>query len=380
MSKRIIVCLDGTGNEVKARGVTNVFKIAELAELDDPDHPQVLYYGPGVGTVSAPGAWTQAAQWVSKFIGGQALGHGMRRDIGNAYAYLMNTWQPGDTVFVIGFSRGAYTARALCGMLYRVGLLRPGSENLIPYAVRVYARRAGDDDLAVPEGWDRMDRFAEALSIRHDDGRLSFPIHFLGLFDTVKGTGIIGPDLHWPYTNLLPNVAVVRHAVAIDEWRRPFRESLITVHPPGEKPAVTEVWFAGIHSDIGGGYFADPKHHDAPATTKHLGSSADINDPQLGNISMRWMLDGAIAEGLRVRKQAYRNRYTLSEIVERPMHANSFAWRLAGFRHRRIPEGARVHASVYTRMAADPHYRPRLPENYTREDEHCWEEPTFPDQ
>jgi uncharacterized protein (DUF2235 family) len=129
MSKNIVVCLDGTGNEVKARAVTNVFKVAQYVDLKDPA-AQVLYYDPGVGTMPATGAWTFIGQKVS-LLTGLALGHGMRQNIAEAYTYLMNTWQPGDKVFVFGFSRGAYTARALCGMLYRVGLLRPGSENLV---------------------------------------------------------------------------------------------------------------------------------------------------------------------------------------------------------------------------------------------------------
>jgi hypothetical protein len=96
-------------------------------------------------------------------------------------------------------SRGAYT-RALCGMLYRVGLMRPGSENLIPYALRVYARRPGaDSNLALPGGFDLMDEFASGLSRTNAEGGLSFPITFLGLFDTVKGTGIIGRDITWAY-------------------------------------------------------------------------------------------------------------------------------------------------------------------------------------
>jgi uncharacterized protein (DUF2235 family) len=175
MAKNILICLDGSGNEVKAKAVTNVFKVAEYADLKDPS-AQVLYYDPGVGTMAAPSAWTSIAQKIS-LLGGLALGHGIRQNIAEAYTYLMNTWQPGDKVFIFGFSRGAYTARALCGMLYRVGLLRPGSENLVPYAVRVYARNPGkDSDLAQPEGWDRMDRFSEALAVRTEGDRRSFPI------------------------------------------------------------------------------------------------------------------------------------------------------------------------------------------------------------
>ena len=353
----IVICLDGTGNEVKAKAVTNVFKISEVIDLTDPTS-QLLYYGPGVGTLPAPGAWTRFARVISKNIGGLGLGHGMRHDIEQAYTYLMNTWQPGDKVFVFGFSRGAYTARALCGMLYRVGLLRPGSDNLVPYAVRVYARHPGrDSNLAAPEGWDRMDRFAEGLSRRRDGDRLSFPVHFLGLFDTVKGTGIIGRDISWPYTNQLPNVEVVRHAVSIDETRRPFRESLVPVPQDADAPQVTEAWFAGVHSDVGGG-FAD--------------------DPELGDISMRWMLDGATAVGLRVRPQRFRNRYTLNEKdASVPIHRNGRLWALAGNRRRRIPEGARIHGSVQTRIAAED-YHPKLSRTYEWEDEQWWGPTSLP--
>ncbi|MDT5401957.1 MAG: hypothetical protein QOK33_5188 [Mycobacterium sp.] len=352
MPKRIIICLDGTGNEVKADSVTNVFKVAELADLRDPTK-QVLYYGPGVGTLPAPTAGTRLTRWASKVIGGSALGHGMREDIGEAYTYLMNTWQPGDRVYVFGFSRGAYTARALCGMLFRVGLMRPGSENLIPYALRVYARHPGkDSDLAQPGGWDLMNRFSEALSRPIHDNRLSFPIEFLGLFDTVKGTGIIGPDITWPYTNQLPNVKRVVHAVSIDENRRAFKQCLVEPAPAGTDRRVDECWFAGIHSDVGGGF---------------------DGHPGLGKISMRWVLDAAIEAGLLVLPR-YRNRFTLEEgDAVQPKNTNDRAWALAGYTDRAIPPGARVHASVRTRRhAADGNYRPRLPDPVIWEGEDQW--------
>ncbi|MDT7765411.1 MAG: hypothetical protein QOC63_4831 [Mycobacterium sp.] len=354
MSKCIIICLDGTGNEVKENSVTNVFKITDIADLSDPSK-QVLYYGPGVGTLPAPSAWTRAARWTSKVLGGQALGHGMRRDIGEAYTYLMNTWQTGDTVFVFGFSRGAYTARALCGMLYRVGLMRPGSENLIPYALRVYARRPGkDSDLAREGGWGLMDRFADSLARPIHDDRLSFPIEFLGLFDTVKGTGIIGPDITWPYTNQLRNVKRVVHAVSIDEWRRPFRESLVPViQKDAAEHRVDEVWFSGIHSDIGGSF------------DDHAG---------LGKITMRWVLDAAIEAGLVVRTQRYRNRFTTKESdATQARNRNGWKWIAAGYKRRRIPTGARVHRSAATRRDEKAcKYKPRLPDNVQWEGQVQW--------
>lgn len=359
-TRNLIICLDGTKNEVKAKAVTNVFKVAEIADLTNPVE-QVLYYGPGVGTMAAPSAWTGVAQRVS-LLGGMLVGHGMRQDIAEAYTYLMNTWQPGDKVFIFGFSRGAYTARALCGMLYRVGLLRPGSDNLVPYAVRVYARRPGkDSDLARPEGWDRMDKFSEALSITRDGGRRSFPVEYLGIYDTVKATRGIGRDIRWPYTRSLPNVRVIRHAISIDEKRRPYPEYL--VHPDTASKDLeqfSEVWFAGVHSDVGGGF---------------------VDNPQLGQIAMRWIIDGAIKRGLKVRPQRYANRFgRLGEADARaPMHVMGWYWRFAQapwywivnpWRRRPIPESATIHESVEIRRADDKlDYRPQLPTSYEVEKE-----------
>ena len=362
--RNLIICLDGTKNEVKAKAVTNVFKVADIAELTNPDE-QMLYYGPGVGTMAAPSAWTGVAQRFS-LLGGMLLGHGMRQDIAEAYTYLMNTWRPGDKVFVFGFSRGAYTARALCGMLYRIGLLRPGSDNLVPYAVRVYARRPGkDSDLASSEGWDRMYKFAEGLAIRWEDGkRRSFPVEYLGIYDTVKATKSFSRDIRWPDTRSLPNVRVIRHAVAIDEKRRPYPEYLVQPDPTSKDiEKFDEVWFAGVHSDVGGGF---------------------VDNPQLGQIAMRWIIDGATKRGLRVRRQRYLNRFgNLDEAAAcAPMHANGWAWRFAQapwywifnpWRRRPIPEGATIHQSVEIRREKSD-YRPKLPSDYAVETE-VWSGP-----
>ena len=340
IGKNIVVCLDGTGNEVKAEGATNVLKIVELLDLTDPSK-QIVYYDPGVGTFAAPSAWSGPARKLSR-MGGLALGHGIRQNLGEAYTFLMNTWQPDDKVFVFGFSRGAYTARALCGMLYRVGLLRPGSENLIPYAVRVYARRVGkDSDLTGPEGWARMDRFADALSVRPNPDSTAFPVEYLGVFDTVKATRFLGRDIRWPYTNQLPNVRVVRHAVSINEKRRPYRECLIPVPPAGRAPQVSETWFAGVHSDVGGGF---------------------DKDPELGRVTMRWMLTGARAEGILIREPRYKHRYPVTESdAFGHIHKMGWKWIFATYRRRPIPDGARIHASVRTRITQDPQYAKKIP-------------------
>jgi uncharacterized protein (DUF2235 family) len=356
MDRKIVICFDGTSNEVKAHAVTNVFKIVELLDLSDPN-AQVVYYGPGVGTMAAPSAWSGFARKLSQ-TGGLVWGHGMRQDIGEAYTYLMNTWKPGNKVYVFGFSRGAYTARAFCGMLKTIGLLRPGSENLVPYALRIYARRASDSDLRKPEGWDRMDRFAEGLSVRVEPDKVDFPVEYLGLFDTVKATSFVLRDIKWPYTRKLSNVAWVRHAVSIDEQRRPFAPYLLTF-PQAAPPNMKEVWFAGIHSDIGGGF---------------------PDNPKLGDISMRWVLDGAIARGLKVIQSRYTEDYTLVD-ADASASISRMNWkgRLAQMRpigrRRTIPINAVIHGSVKSRTAADEKYRSRVPAKPAWEDKDSWAGP-----
>ena len=345
MGKNIVICLDGTGNQLKARGSTNVVRMFEMLDLGDPTK-QVAYYDPGVGTFSSQGAWSPAAQAVSRAIG-LAIGNGMRENLGEAYKFLMATWNPGDQVYVFGFSRGAYTARALAGMLYRVGLLRPGCENLIQYAVNTYARNRGRDaDLSRDEGWRRIDRFSSAFARRVNQTRI-IPIQFIGIWDSVKAAGIFGWDLTWPYTLLLPNASTVWHAVSIDEKRRPYREYL--VRPKGDKPVLNETWFAGVHSDVGGTF---------------------EDDPRLADISLKWMADGAIATGLLLKPRTYRKRCTLTpQHAVGSIHRMGWVWALTTYRTRTIPQGARVHASVRDRIAKDPNYGRRIPNNIVWENE-----------
>ena len=348
--KNIVVCLDGTGNQLKARGSTNVVRLFELLDLRDPA-AQVAYYDPGVGTFGAHGAWTPVARSVSRVLG-LAIGSGMRENLGEAYQFLMGAWAPGDRLYLFGFSRGAYTVRALAGMLYRVGLLRPGCENLVPYAVGVYARNRGRDDLSGDEGWDRIDRFSAAFARTHDRTR-TIPITFMGIWDSVKAARLFGRDLRWPYTVRLPNAAAVWHAVSIDERRRPYREYL--VRPDPARTVLNETWFAGVHSDVGGTFEDDPK---------------------LADITLKWMAEGAMGAGLLLRQRAYRNRCTLTPgHATGTIHKMGRIWALAGYRGRTVPEGARVHASVRDRVAHDPGYRRRLPADDLVWENEQWQAP-----
>jgi uncharacterized protein (DUF2235 family) len=339
MPKNIVVCLDGTGNQVSARDSTNVVRLFEMLDLSDPS-AQIGYYDPGPGTFSAQGAWTPLGRRVSRLLG-LAFGVGMRQNLGEVYTFLVQHWEPGDHLYVFGFSRGAYTARALAGLLYRVGLLRPGCENLVPYAVGEYARSRTWTE----EDWREIDRFSAAFCVSHEGSR-AVPIEFLGVWDSVKAAGVLRWNLRWPYTRQVPNVRTARHAVSIDEKRRPYREYLVEAQPPG--PALEEVWFAGVHSDVGG-TFAD--------------------DPRLSEVALKWMVDGALAAGLRVLPQRYRKQCAVT--ADHPhgvVHRMGWVWALLTYRHRPVPKGATVHESVRLRIEKDAGYGHRIPEDAVWED------------
>ena len=259
MPKNIIVCCDGTSNEFGSQN-TNVIKLYQAAICNDN---QIAYYHPGVGTMGARSALTGIGRWWTKIIG-LAFGYGISDNIADAYQFLMGTFEPGDNVYIFGFSRGAYTARVLCGMLHIVGLLTRGNEGLIPYAIRMMKSKHID--------------FRVAAGFKKTFSRECKP-NFVGVWDTVSSVGWVYNAVHFPFTNLAhnPDIAVARHAVSIDERRAFFRQNLFG---PAGSPTqdVKEVWFAGVHCDVGGGY-------------------AD-GESQLSQVALRWMLGEAEVAGL----------------------------------------------------------------------------------
>ena len=134
--KRLIVCADGTGNRGVYTPDSNVYKIYNAIDIHDDANPQIKFYDNGVGTSK------------NKFWRGLsgAFGFGFGHNVCDLYEFLARNYESGDDVFLFGFSRGAFTVRALAGMLHKCGLLEKGSNNLIPYASRVY--RKGSPELA----------------------------------------------------------------------------------------------------------------------------------------------------------------------------------------------------------------------------------------
>src|SRR6476469_5837913 len=133
MPRNIVLCCDGTANQF-AEDRTNVVKLAYT--LQQNPARQIVFYHPGLGTMEPAGALTPVARKVTRLLG-LALGYGLQADVRDAYVFLMNNFEPEDRVFLFGFSRGAYTVRALASLLHMYGLIARGNEPLVPYAIRM---------------------------------------------------------------------------------------------------------------------------------------------------------------------------------------------------------------------------------------------------
>src|SRR5689334_12531275 len=133
MPRNVVVCCDGTANEFSPDR-TNVVKLYYALEHDSPD--QVAFYHPGLGTMEPASALSPPTRTITRILG-RAVGYGLSADIHDAYTYLVNNLGDDDDLYLFGFSRGAYTARAVCSLLKMYGLIRPGNDPLVPYAIRM---------------------------------------------------------------------------------------------------------------------------------------------------------------------------------------------------------------------------------------------------
>lgn len=273
MSRSLVICLDGTSNQF-GWCISNIVRVAQVAgSVED----RLVYYHPGVGTMPEPSAFSRMEQAVSVGLG-LAFGRGLQANIIAAYRFLMRHHEPGDSVYIFGFSRGAYTARVLAAVLHQVGLLRPELDDLVPYAVQLTAEIDDLKGVELKRRWGTCDDFRASFARPGLEPGRRFSVHFLGLFDTVSSVGWVWEPSAHPYTARNPSVRHVRHAISLDERRSFFRQNRWSSRPGPTD--VSEVWFPGVHSDIGGGYPPD---------------GAD-----LWRISLDWMLAEAASCGLEV--------------------------------------------------------------------------------
>lgn len=266
MNKKIALFLDGTWNEPGDN--TNVWRLKlMLARQTQGGVNQISYYDTGVGT-----------KWYDRVSGG-ALGIGLSKNIREAYQWLMEHYSTDDEVYIFGFSRGAYTARSLAGMIARCGLLKPGAPLTVlqvfnrykqdtdaqPLYTLQYEQRGGKTDFDLEERW--LLEYSERI-----------PIKMIGVWDTVGALGIPGnlpfigrKQFYFLNTRLSNIYEHAYHALALDENRKPYRPTLWTKYlakidgsdeieeqNPKRYQNIEQRWFIGAHSNVGGGYQNDP--------------------------------------------------------------------------------------------------------------------------
>lgn len=362
--KNIVVCCDGTGNEF---GATNSNVVRLYSVLEDDPQTQVIYYHPGLGTIGAPNALTKLEKWWTRMIG-LAFGYGLSANIGDAYKFLMDNFEQGDRVFLFGFSRGAYTARALAALLHVFGLIRKGNEALIPYALRMLKHppkrlAAADNDF---DAWLELGQ-----EFRRTFSRECKP-HFVGLWDTVSSVGWIWDPVILPFTAANPDIHIGRHAISIDERRCFYRQNLWTKPKTAASGQdIRQVWFAGVHSDIGGGY---PQQQSG-----------------LARITLEWILQEAVAAKLLVNTTRVNQVLSAMGPDETPHQSLHGAWWVLEYWPKRykdlrsdppvrrcgiprghpryIADGALIHETAIQRMHnQQAAYQPtNLPPNYSAE-------------
>jgi uncharacterized protein (DUF2235 family) len=260
-TRQLVVFCDGTNNHLTGGSRdTNVVKLCELLAAAQ-DGSQQVFYDPGVGNPGElPGA-TLVDAWnrFSERLAGLAFGRGVYENIAETYLFLMRHYRSGDELFIFGFSRGAFTARSVAGLVNQFGILPAHLESMVPTLIHVYfsdRRLAPQASRAITD---------QTTRLFMPPGSRNVEIQFVGVWDTVASVGM------WPFSaqfTALPTVdgkrfRNVRQALALDEHRAQFRPrpyananghySTINGHPA----TLEQRWFSGAHGDIGGGYAPD---------------------------------------------------------------------------------------------------------------------------
>ena len=179
-------------------------------------------------------------------VKGLAFGQGLLANVGDAYLYVMDTYSDGDEIYLFGFSRGAFTARAFASLIHVYGLLRAGNHGCIPYILQMYAketRKAQHKHTTFQPNHVFQWQFSHKHAVH---------VHFCGLWDTVSSYGWVYDPIELPFLGNNPIIKTGRHAIAIDERRCFYQDNLWGT--PQLDQDIKQVWFRGVHSDIGGSY------------------------------------------------------------------------------------------------------------------------------
>lgn len=338
--KRIVVCCDGTWSSADRErdgepAPTNVVRLAEaVAGADSLGVAQRVYYGPGVGS---------DGNWLYRWFAG-ATGWGLSDNLKEAYRFVVKHYEPGDKLFLFGYSRGAFTVRSLAGMIFNAGILKHAHADRTDEAFALYKSRS---PLKHPDGVEAV-QFRERFA--WDDRT---PIFFVGVWDTVGALGNplllhkspLSRRVQFHDTRLGPTVRFAYHALAIDEKRRHFQATRWQRHPDAREQTMEQRWFVGVHGDVGGG-----------------SPNAGLSD-----LTLDWMVRQARRSGLAVAAID-----TAPDVRQGPARSRRGLFRLIPPWHRPIAadgdhrSGEVVDASAERRWRQDGEYRPPQLSSYLR--------------
>jgi uncharacterized protein (DUF2235 family) len=334
--KRIITCSDGTwnkpGDEEDGKPIrTNVQKIFEsICNSANDGTKQIKYYDQGIGS---------AGSKLTRIIDG-ATGRGLDENILDAYKFIIWNYEQGDEIYLFGFSRGAYTARSLAGLIRTAGLVKNNNLRLINQAYAMYRNRSNSAEH--PDG-------DVAKKFRDEHSQPEVRIKFIGVWDTVGSLGIPSfsffnkKKYQFHDTTLSSIVDHAYHALAIDEQRKNFQPALWEqsqkVNQGDVKQVLEQVWFSGVHSNIGGGYC----------------------DEGLSDIALNWMIEKAGDVGLNFEKP-YMSENIKENIHGKLYNSNTGIFSLAGKFVRpvmKVNNGfEKIHPSVFERIKKAKGYSP----------------------
>ena len=312
-TKRLVICADGTWNDPEDKYPTNVLRVARAIRPEDDDGvQQVVFYDWGIGSYYAK-------------VRGGVSGLGLMKNVQDCYRFIVHNYDAGDDIFLFGFSRGAYTVRALGGFLNKCGILQRGNAEMIPDAFAFYKKNS------IKPGSEEAQAWRREHSVRSGSGYRGI-VRFVGVWDTVGALGIPTRVLAFVDQNDLfydveigTNVKAARHAVAIDEKREDFEPTLWSAK---EAVSMKQVWFAGVHGDVGGG--CKPREGKL-----------------LSDIPLAWMAREAEEHGLSF--EPHLRQSLLEDHTAGAHRSYKRFYKLLGAKVREIPEDSAVHSSVRSR-------------------------------
>lgn len=341
MTKRIVVCADGTWNRpeknLKEDFPTNVLRLARAIKPVAKDGvPQQVFYDWGLGS------------YHDKVVAG-ITGKGLHKNIMDDYRYIVQNYSHGDEIYLFGFSRGSYTIRALCGLINNCGILKRPDAPLIQQAFDHYKRPgkayapSGEKSIAFRKQHSQPSRKIKFVGVWDTVGAMGIPISFLGLFEDKD---------EFYDTKIGRNISIARHALAIDEHRSDFEP---TVWTPNDHMNLQQVWFAGAHSNIGGSY------------------KPDRDGSLLSDIALNWMSKEAQKAGLNIEPHLKQGLHENPLATLHNSRRSFFRVKKKYYRpiqHNKGP--VLIHNSVKQRWQKNAKYRPDNLKAYI--DKHGWPE------